>query len=132
LDGRMALSSLLEPLQECSSLDPLEFFAWPSTGVFFTWPSGVFYARPSTGVFFTWPSGVFYARPSTEVFFTWPSRVLTIYWSLLHLTLSGVVLARTFYWSLLIWVSLSLSYFLVWVCCVSCLCPDTQTDDKAE
>jgi hypothetical protein len=83
----------------------------PSTGVFFTWLSGVFFAQLSTGVF-TWPSGVFFTRPSTGVFFTWPYLesfsldplwsllFSTLYWSLLHLTLWSL-LCSTLYWSLL-------------------------------
>jgi hypothetical protein len=205
-DGRTGLSSLLDPLLESSSLDPLEsslldlllasssldlwsllcstlywnlahvtlsevFFIRPSTGVFFTRPlesslidpllescsldplwsllystlywgllhltlSEVFFIRPSTGVFFTWPlleSSLLDPLLESSLDPLWSLLYSTLYWSLPHLTFSGVFFVRPstgifLPWpsgvsfaqpllepSSLVWVSLSLSCFLVWV-----------------
>jgi hypothetical protein len=81
-DGRTGLSSLLDPLLESSSLNPLESSlldpllesssldpVWNrlcSTHYWSLLHSAVFFARPFTGVFITWPSGVFFTWLSLE------------------------------------------------------------------
>jgi hypothetical protein len=96
-DGKTGLSSLLDPLLESSSLDPL----WSLLCLTLYW-----------SLLHLTFSGVFFAWPSTGVFFTWPSLESPFLDSLL---------------SLLVWVSLGLSYLLVCVCLsavsMSMLCP---------
>jgi len=75
--------------------------------------------REDGSVFFTWPS--------TGVFFTWPTLDSPLLDPLLESSSFEplwILLCSTLYWSLLVWVSLGLSYFPVWVSSsASRLCP---------
>jgi hypothetical protein len=66
-------------------------FALPSTGV--STLSGVIFARPCTGIFFTYPSlesSLHDLLLESSLDPLWNFLFSTLYWSLFHLTLSGI------------------------------------------
>jgi hypothetical protein len=119
-DERSGLSSLLDHLLERSSLDPLWSLLCPTLywGRLYLTISGFFFARPSNGVIFIWPSleflcatlhwsilhltlcGVLFSWPSTGVI-TWPSLDSSLLDPLLESPLDPLwsLLCSTLYWS---------------------------------